>query len=175
MNDSLFHNRRFADRVEPESNYDTAQVCLNGHLINSSYEDFPQFNKAFCDTCGSKTIHECPECQTGIQGYLRNSLSLSEKNPPAYCHNCGSEFPWTKERLNAARELLALDSDQFSETERWDLESSLGDLIADSPKTTVAAAKWRKYLAKAGEHTALAFKEIFVQVASETAKKLMFP
>jgi hypothetical protein len=41
--------------------------------------------------------------------------------------------------------------------------------------TTVAAAKWRTALGKVAEHTALALREIFVDVASETAKKMLFP
>lgn len=77
---------------------------------------------------------------------------------------------WGKE---AARDIF-LQSDELSE-DRDGLLDSLPDLVADTPKTMSAAAKWKKALAKVGEQTALALKETFVGVASETARRLLFP
>lgn len=33
---------------------DTAQICLNGHLINSYYQDSPHNNQKYCDKCEKK-------------------------------------------------------------------------------------------------------------------------
>jgi hypothetical protein len=44
------------------SYYHTAQICLNGHIINESIEEYPEKNEKFCSLCGSETITECPSC-----------------------------------------------------------------------------------------------------------------
>jgi hypothetical protein len=54
-----------------EDNLDTMQVCMEGHLINPNFEDYPAFSKAFCPTCGEATIIACPECKVPIRGFFR--------------------------------------------------------------------------------------------------------
>jgi len=48
--------------------YDTAQICTNGHVINSMARSEPKHNKKFCDKCGAKTIMNCPNCNSPIRG-----------------------------------------------------------------------------------------------------------
>lgn len=84
--------------------YDVQQVCLNGHQITANYIDSPEFRRDYCDKCGAKTIHNCPECGSPIKGhyYLDNLVSLSPTAVPSHCENCGKPFPWTlrKEKLS---------------------------------------------------------------------------
>jgi len=42
--------------------YDVAQICLNGHVINTLAGSHPESNKKFCSNCGSMTIMRCLEC-----------------------------------------------------------------------------------------------------------------
>ena len=49
--------------------YDTAQICINGHVINSMSISHPEHNKKFCDKCGALTITNCPKCNTPIKGH----------------------------------------------------------------------------------------------------------
>lgn len=35
---------------------DTMQVCMNGHLINASFEKYPDRNKDYCAKCGQKQL-----------------------------------------------------------------------------------------------------------------------
>jgi hypothetical protein len=49
--------------------YDTAQICINGHIINSMSKSHPEHNKKFCDKCGAQTITNCPNCNAPIRGY----------------------------------------------------------------------------------------------------------
>jgi len=52
-----------------DSWYDTAQICMNGHVINSMSKSHPEHNKKFCDKCGAPTINNCPKCNTPIRGH----------------------------------------------------------------------------------------------------------
>ncbi len=155
--------------------HEVAQVCLNGHIITDRYDSSPQLRKNFCSICGAKTIHQCPNCGENIQGdYIVPHVVLGGlSSTPAYCHNCGAAFPWTERRLEAVRQ-LALETEELGE-EKEELVNSLPDLVSDTPGTPMAAKRWKKALEKLGGHSASALKEMIVQVASETAKKLLFP
>ena len=78
--------------------YDVQQVCLNGHQITDSYNDFPQHRKQFCPTCGEKTIYQCPNCNMNIKGTYQvdGVISIGHKTPvPSHCEGCGKPYPWT--------------------------------------------------------------------------------
>ena len=155
--------------------YDVAQICLNGHVINSTTQNFPQFNKKFCDRCGQATITQCQRCHNSIQGqYQGGGLIIAEWPAPAFCIHCGASHPWTESRLNAARE-LALDSEILNDADKETLAKSLGDLVKDTPSTPVAANRFKKLMAKVGKKSARGFGNILVDIASETAKKIIWP
>ena len=77
-------------------------------------------------------------------------------------------------KLKAALELSA-EVDNLTEEERDILKKSLDDIVRDTPQTPVAAARFKKLVGKAGKEAAQGFKSILVDVASETAKKLIWP
>jgi hypothetical protein len=52
--------------------YDTAQICLNGHVVTTGFHDYPQFRARFCKECGAGTIMQCDSCKTEIKGSLRS-------------------------------------------------------------------------------------------------------
>ncbi|USD46747.1 DUF2321 domain-containing protein [Vibrio sp. SCSIO 43145] len=78
--------------------YDVQQVCLNGHQITDNYNSSPEFRKNFCTDCGEKTIHKCPECNSDIPGdyHVEGVIGWSSTSVPTHCAHCGSEYPWTK-------------------------------------------------------------------------------
>lgn len=157
-----------------QGSHDTALVCLNGHQINEGYYDHREFNVAFCSKCGAETIHECLECQSDIRGYYRDFIIPTSHNaPPDYCHNCGKPYPWTRDRIEAAKQLLQ-ELDEL-EDDRQKLTDSLPDLVADTPRTALAAERWRKTLAKIGGHAEVILRQLVIEVASETAKKIIVP
>jgi len=160
--------------------YDTAQICLNGHVINSAVKSRPEHNEAFCSRCGSKTITECQSCRCPIRGsdlddiywsthreYQRNYVS------PAFCIQCGAPYPWTERGLEAARELAA-ELESLDDSEKELLAASLDDIVRDTPKTSAAATRFKRLMAKAGGTAAQAFKHILIDIASETAKKTIW-
>ncbi|MEP9412195.1 MAG: DUF2321 domain-containing protein [Candidatus Brocadia sp.] len=50
--------------------YDVAQICLNGYVANEMHINFPEFNKDFCEKCGKKPL-------LSVQSVKTNSRSLA--------------------------------------------------------------------------------------------------
>src|SRR5262249_17929827 len=94
--------------------YDVAQICSNGHVINTTSRKFPEHNQDHCDRCGEQTLTRCPGCTTYIRGYYHvpGVFGGDEYRAPAYCYKCGRPFPWTVTALTAAQELVA-ESEQL--------------------------------------------------------------
>lgn len=157
--------------------YDTAQVCLNGHIINDSYTQYPEFNQSFCGQCGAETITTCIECGAYIKGsYIDTDFCTPDMAPAvsSYCHNCGKPYPWTLSALEAAQELLEIE-DILSQEELDYLSKNMSAIVSDTPKTTVVATKLKLAVGKLSRHVGSAIYDIVVDVASETAKKTLFP
>jgi len=185
--------------------YDTAQICINGHIINSMARSHPEHKKKFCDKCGAPTITNCPKCNTPIKGryyapskealpvsnvtgratgrtrkitrleeHSMGTLNHTDLPLPVYCPDCGKPYPWTEAKLKAAQE-LSDELDDLSLEERQTLKNSLDDIIRDTPQTTVASTRFKRLVAKAGKTAVGGFRDILVDIASETAKKLIWP
>lgn len=77
--------------------YDTYLVCENGHGVNNSYHEHPEFNEKFCSICGAKTIYRCPNCKKEIEGKynVKGVIDFgSTTSVPSICKHCGEGFPW---------------------------------------------------------------------------------
>ena len=160
--------------------YGIAQLCLNGHLITSKSNDItPKQN--FCSSCRQTTISACQKCDTPIKGSYREvsqidppfRYSNSPYSKPSYCYNCGEAFPWTQRSQEAAFELINL-SDDLNDTEKEDLKQSIIHLLKDTPKTSIAQVKFKKYVTKAGSEIAKGLKDILIDIVSETVKKAIW-
>lgn len=159
--------------------YDTAQICTNGHVINSCSVSIPVHNKNFCDKCGEPTITICQNCNAPIKGYYNqaNVMALiyhTDLKLPRFCPDCGKPYPWTEAKLKAAKE-LADEISNLSPEERALLKKSLDDIVRETPQTTVAVNRFKKLVAKAGKPVADAFRDILVDVLSEAVKKSIWP
>ncbi len=154
-----------------EKGYDIAQICLNGHVANSSSLGYPQFNKVFCDECGKKTITNCPNCENAICGAYLDSMSL-HYDIPKYCIHCGNTFPWTEGKIRAAYE-LAKEMSNLTEQERDILERSVEDLVNDTPSTPVAITRFKKIMVKVGSDAAGLFKEILKDILDVIGNRVM--
>ena len=163
--------------VRSESWYDVMQVCLNGHKITGALKARPELGTQHCRDCGAVAISKCQNCNTDIRGYhhVPGIVDLTGgPEVPAFCHACGKPYPWTESRLKAAQE-LSQEVEGLSDSERETLRASLDDLVRDTPRTTVAATRFKRLAAKAGKGAADAFKNLLVDVLSETAKKVIWP
>ena len=154
--------------------HDVALVCENGHVINESSQDYPQFNTKHCKECGAKTIAACPSCSTSIPGHYRSSgVTTFRRMPtPAFCHECGEPYPWTKTALEAAEELVRFN-EKLTADEKDDLVAAVKEATRDTPKGKVAVEKIKRYGAKLGTEAFKTLREILTDIASEYTKKTL--
>jgi hypothetical protein len=145
-------------------------------MINAFSVSQPEHNEKFCRKCGERTVAACQECRAPIRGYyhIPNVYGGGPETAPSYCHNCGKAYPWTESALKAARD-LSDDLQELTDEEREKLKGTLDELVKDSPQTTVAAGRFNRLLQKAVKSAAEAFRQILVDVISESAKKIIFP
>ncbi len=153
-----------------ESKYDVAQVCLNGHLINQRTQRFPQHNKKHCSNCGAATINACPKCEASIRGEYGVG-ALYTIPVPAFCYECGAAYPWTESRLQAAHD-LTIESD-LAEADKKTLLDSIDGLAKNTPQSDVLATRVQKIFRRVGEVAPKALRQLFVEISSETAKKIL--
>lgn len=156
----------------PESRYEQALVCLNGHLITDCLRLAPKRAVPFCKRCGEGTISQCPSCSAPIQGdyIVPGVISRSSYRRASYCPECGAPMPWTVRALDAANE-AAQDLEALTEADRVELQRTLPELLADSPMTKVAAGRFKRLMLKAGGNAADVFRDLLVDVISEAAKR----
>ncbi len=152
--------------------YKNALICLNGHVISDNIGDYPEFAEKYCNICGAETITKCLKCNTNIRGeyYVEGVVCLGEEpKAPSYCFNCGNPFPWTEDALEAAR--IAIDEDErLNSEDKEKLKMSLPDLIADTPRTSLAAARMKKAFLHVGNFNKEILMKFIVSSCCEAAK-----
>lgn len=161
-------------RGEITEGWDVAQICENGHVLNGYARTHPQRNQKFCSSCGKRTLTACPSCHVPIRGKYHHPgvTNLMRMNAPAYCHNCGQAYPWTSERLATARAIVQ-EEDGLDPESKKIFDENVSDLVSDQPRTQLAAQRVSKVLAKLAKPVATIVRGILVEIASETAKRII--
>jgi hypothetical protein len=116
----------------------------------------------FCPKCGAPTITDCEHCQNQIKSGRR----------PAYCVKCGKPFPWTESTIATAKELTD-ELEKLNAEEKTALKATFSDLTVDTPRTELAAHRFKNLLSKIAPSAGEALKNIIVTIATEAAKKGM--
>lgn len=152
--------------------YHTAQVCLNGHMINDNVDEHPESNQNFCSKCGAKTITACPSCNAKIRGDYECGVVVigGLTSVDSYCYNCGAAYPWTEAALQNTT-LLIMEEEELSEQLKQSIVTSLPDIITETPGTNLATVRIKKCLASAGRFTADALRQFVIDFGCELAKK----
>ena len=124
----------------------SAAVCRQGHVITERREDSERRGDRFCSICGSEIISKCRGCDTSIRGDYETPritvVGFDIRDAPAFCHACGKPFPWTEDRLNAAKELA--DELDISDDEKTQLKAALDDITKEGPRNELGAARIKK-------------------------------
>lgn len=176
----------------PQHYFETAQICLSGHVATLNYERNPGERTLYCPICGKNTIYNCPKCHAPIRGvhYMKELVTTSinvltheshqviqehqadttKYSVPLYCHNCGEPYPWTKSTLDAAAELIDEEMCELNAEEKSKFKASLPDIIAQTPKTTLAAKRISKWLGKCAPTVQETFKQIFYRIAADVVR-----
>lgn len=153
--------------------YRQAQICLNGHVITDSADTSPNRQQNCCSQCGAKTIMNCTACNAEIRGryYIPNSVyAKNSYKTPLYCHNCGEPYPWTKSAIESVQEMIWEDEELFDD-EKERLCKSLPDIIAETPKTTLAVSRVKKAALRCASFLKDALMQFAVDFGCELAKK----
>lgn len=155
--------------------YDIAQVCLNGHVANRSTLRSPAFSKRYCKDCGAETISTCGSCNTPIQGeyHVSGVFAVSDYRPPAYCHACGSPFPWTQAKLEAAKDVA--DQLGLDVPERALIDRSIEELVRNTPRAPAEAVRFKRIIETGAPWALEAFRQIMYDVLGDKVKTLIWP
>lgn len=91
-----------------------AQVCRNGHILNTSPNPEYIRDSDYCPDCGAEGLIECPECNNQKIIASEENLTtedVSRSNLGLFCRSCGTGFPWTGENGLIIREGVFVDDD----------------------------------------------------------------
>ena len=159
--------------------YDSAQICFEGHITNSLSKSNPQCNRRHCDMCGAETITTCQNCDQSIRGgftyykYRRIHASVITE-PPMFREHCGKPYPWSAARLEAARQLVE-EMGILDIPDKTLLNECIEDLIHNTPRAPAAAVRFRSLASKGGPVILEAFRQILYNVMSEPLRKMIWP
>jgi hypothetical protein len=155
--------------------HETAQICLNGHVITPGIVSLKQGTQHFCDRCGKRTITKCPSCKGRIKGMFRrpDMNILLNYEPPIYCSKCGKAFSWTKARLGEARKLVDVQN-VLSKEEKIEVKNSLKNILKTGSKTNAAARIIKKVSEKIGPDVTSVFRSILSNIAVQEAKEIIW-
>lgn len=155
--------------------YDTAEICPNGHVSTEMAASYPQHRQPFCERCGEPTITTCPKCQAQIRGHYHapGVVGFYDYKPPNFCYRCGSAFPWTERKQQAAIELFIEETQD--QKHRQEFRESVEQIIKDTPQAQVASKRINRLLGTIAKGTASLIRDILVDIASEAARKLLMP
>jgi hypothetical protein len=163
--------RRLANDSE-ERWWDTAQVCLNGHIVNRQSESHPEANTKHCKVCGAETLMKCKHCNTAIHGYkhIPRGSHIDDSPPPKFCHECGKPYPWTISQRDAAESYIE-ELEGLSDADKSLLRGSIDDIIRDTPRTETALVRIKKVLPRLGPEARDVMKKLLVNLATEAVKE----
>jgi hypothetical protein len=148
---------------------------MNGHVTNGSTLRTPENNQKHCEHCAKPTITKCLNCNEPIRGhpYSQYLNWLNSIPAPSFCIACGKpSFPWFETKVQAAKELADMLED-LDDKDKESVKASFDDLIQDNPRSEVAAAKIKQQLKKLKQGAKDQLYKAAVDIASETAKKIL--
>jgi hypothetical protein len=99
-------------------------------------------------------------------------MPMPDPKTPAFCYDCGKPYPWTEERLTAARE-FAHELEGLSADERDQLSKSFDDIVSDTARTPLAVERVKKVIKKVAKPVGDALYKLVVDISSETARKML--
>lgn len=155
---------------ESAKSRDKAQVCLNGHLINWSFNQSPEYNQEYCELCGVETITACPDCSEAIPGkVLKREVVKLTKKRPQYCIHCGKLYPWTDRMIRAAKDLIK-ELHGLSEDDKIKLSDGIEDLVRETPRANVVIVQFKKLAKDIGKDGWSALKRVLFELVSKEIK-----
>jgi hypothetical protein len=160
-----------------------AQICENGHIVNSSSRTLSELNKNFCPDCGARTLTECPACGEQIDGTKHMTVLAASRyrvdysksgghriyTPKPFCGECGAPYPWTERAQRAFVEAAQL---YLEPNDAAVVEANLPDVMRDTSRTELALRKIQQAFQKGGQAAVGIFNNAAPTILAEGAKAL---
>ena len=164
----------FDDQGYDEGTYDILQACENGHLITERLQMHPERGQKHCHRCAAKTASECRSCGKSIRGHLNGAYvgGWEDEHVPAFCHECGTPYPWTARRIHAAQ-AMADEVEGLSDGDRIMLKSSIEEIVGDTPMSEVAVTRIKKIFKSVRADALPALRKLVVDVAGKAAAEML--
>jgi hypothetical protein len=162
-------------RPAGQGRHTTAAICLHGHVVTADVERFAGAVTKFCSKCGAEVITKCPSCSAPIHGHFVPAGVPGVGGvlrTPAHCHECGKPYPWTAEKIAAAKD-LADELEDLTADDLAKLKVALDEIAVSGPKAEVGAVRIKKMLGKASTAVGKALWKMSIDIASEAAKKVL--
>lgn len=158
--------------MKKERYYETALMCLNGHVITDCLESFPEKYAKYCTQCGEETISKCPHCQENIRGYyhIPGVVVVTSFRPPLFCHNCGKPYPWTERKLKKLSEIIDMDK-KLNSSEKQILKETVIDLMRETPSLEMSISLFKRHIKRIGSETWEIMKPLLIEILSEMVKQ----
>jgi hypothetical protein len=162
--------------------YDVQQVCENGHQITDCYNIRSDRRQRFCEQCGAPTMTSCPNCNNEIDGApikvaqsfidarsgIQRMIPAGRAEVPSYCRNCGKPYPWTKNKILTAIQILT-EYGNLDKKEKETLEQDVNNIAKDVPQAELSAMRIKRIWGKCSR----AGYEIIMEFASRTAARIL--
>ena len=165
--DGLLGNSRY-----PDSWYDIAQICLEGHVVNRSSQKNSESNEVHCHTCGEETLTKCTQCGTDIRGlHYINGSPAYHYSRPNHCHNCGEPFPWIISHIKLIGELV--DELGLEKNDRETLRNEAKHIVCDTQRTTLARSIFKKILSSLNSGMLKTFSKSLIDMGIEKVNEIV--
>jgi len=90
--------------------------------------------------------------------------------PPKFCGECGTAFPWTQAIVDAARSLTD-EQNTLTADEKATMKTSIDQMTSDTALTPVAVSKFKTLATKIGPQAGEMLKSLVLAVATGEAKR----
>lgn len=136
------------------------------HKIAEYAVSHPESRQKFCEDCGEETIDACRHCKSNIRAsrYLDGTV-------PKYCVECGLAYPGQAAAIENLSEVLKESGLSAQDLEK--VNTTLPDVVRNTPKTESASLRLKGILGKLGKSGYDIAIKVVTDVASETAKKTL--
>ena len=169
--------------------YETAQICEDGHVITIHAKGEPATCRESCPKCGKPTFTACPSCGAFIPGCEHDYYTIKTNcdtdhvvshfdcctksyEIPKYCHGCGEPYPWISGYIDEFN-LLLEKIDTISDEQKEILKKSFPDLLSDNVHYASSTLEIAPLLSEVGSIAAGAFQTLLKKVAIDEVLQLL--
>jgi hypothetical protein len=151
------HDMRAAARGGPDADYrEGAAICRRGHVENPYIKPGDDLSRLpdKCPKCAAYVLVGCPNCELRIRGsrFIAGVIAIEDYEPPSFCDECGSAFPWATREARIYELENLLDEEDIDEADRVVVSDNLRRLREEQALSERdQRAAWERIRSAAGD------------------------